>query len=61
MLSERDADEHPPAASSRIDLVLIHGRVFSQAARLVGNVPFAAVPPLWASDHFGVVARLRVH
>ncbi len=45
-------------AGSRIDLVLGHGRARPVRARLVGNSPFQATPPLWASDHFGVVATL---
>lgn len=49
-----------PQAGSRIDLVLSHGDVAPVAARLVGNVPFQAAPPFWASDHSGVVATLRL-
>lgn len=47
-------------AGSRIDLVLSHGDVAPVAARLVGNVPFQATSPFWASDHSGVVATLRL-
>ena len=45
---------------SRIDLVLSHGGAKPLRARLVGNVPFQATPPFWASDHAGVVATLRL-
>jgi endonuclease/exonuclease/phosphatase family metal-dependent hydrolase len=47
-------------AGSRIDLVLAHGAVAPVSARLVGHVPFRAVPPLWPSDHSGVVATVRL-
>lgn len=49
-----------PAAGSRIDLVLSHGDVAPVRARLVGNTPFQSAPPFWASDHYGVVATLRL-
>ena len=45
--------------SRRIDLVLVRG-ARPVTARVVGNVPFAATPPLWASDHAGVVAALQL-
>jgi hypothetical protein len=48
-------------ASSRIDLVLTHAAVRALDATIVGNEPFEASPPLWASDHAGVVATLRLH
>jgi endonuclease/exonuclease/phosphatase family metal-dependent hydrolase len=41
----------------RIDVILIRG-ARPVRARVVGNVPFAATPPLWPSDHAGVVADL---
>jgi endonuclease/exonuclease/phosphatase family metal-dependent hydrolase len=47
--------------SSRIDLVLTHGAVRPLTAEVVGDEPFRSVPPLWASDHAGVVATLRLH
>jgi hypothetical protein len=43
--------------SRRIDLILVRG-ARPVTARVVGNVPFAVTPPLWASDHAGVVADL---
>ncbi|GAA4407502.1 hypothetical protein GCM10023168_23630 [Fodinibacter luteus] len=46
---------------SRIDLVLTHGAVRPVSAEVVGDTPFSATPPLWASDHAGVVATVRVH
>lgn len=45
---------------SRIDLVLSRQGAKSVAADVVGDVPFQAAPPLWASDHAGVVATLRL-
>lgn len=44
--------------ASRIDLVLSHGTARAVRARLVGSRPFQGTPPLWASDHAGVVATL---
>ena len=48
--------------TTRIDLVLTHGRVGAVSAHLVGDAPMpgAVAPPFWASDHAGVVARLRL-
>jgi endonuclease/exonuclease/phosphatase family metal-dependent hydrolase len=46
---------------TRIDLVLTHGSVKARSADLVGDQPIASVPPLWASDHAGVVAELSLH
>jgi endonuclease/exonuclease/phosphatase family metal-dependent hydrolase len=43
--------------SRRIDVILIRG-ARSIAADVVGDTPFAATPPLWPSDHAGVVADL---
>jgi len=45
----------------RIDLVLTHG-VRSKEAHLVGETPIpgTGLPPFWASDHAGVVAKLRL-
>jgi endonuclease/exonuclease/phosphatase family metal-dependent hydrolase len=48
------------ALHSRIDLVLTH-HVHAVRTALVGDSPFEAVPPLWPSDHAGVVATLRLH
>ncbi len=58
----QDATLANPAsvATSRIDLVLSHGRAKPVRARLVGDQPFQAAPPLWASDHFGVAATVRL-
>lgn len=50
--------------NSRIDLVLTHGATRALDAPppfLVGTAPFQAVPPLWESDHAGLVATLRLH
>lgn len=45
---------------TRIDLILTHGRVWTREAHVVGDTPIGANPPLWASDHAGVVADLRL-
>jgi endonuclease/exonuclease/phosphatase family metal-dependent hydrolase len=45
--------------ASRIDLVLLRGAK-AWAARLVGAAPFQASPPLWPSDHAGVLARVTL-
>jgi endonuclease/exonuclease/phosphatase family metal-dependent hydrolase len=46
-------------ARTRIDLVLVSRHLGADRAELTGNTPFrASPPPLWASDHFGVVARV---
>lgn len=45
--------------ASRIDLVLVRGAGV-RTARVVGNTPFQAAPPFWASDHAGVVAGLTL-
>ncbi len=44
---------------TRIDLVLTHD---ARAAEidLVGDAPFEASPPLWPSDHAGLVAEIRL-
>jgi endonuclease/exonuclease/phosphatase family metal-dependent hydrolase len=49
---------YPSQLATRIDLVLMHGAIASRRAILVGATPFESTPPLWASDHAGVVARL---
>jgi endonuclease/exonuclease/phosphatase family metal-dependent hydrolase len=48
-------------SGSRIDLVLTHAASRALDADLVGDSPFGASPPFWASDHAGVVATLRIH
>ena len=45
---------------SRIDLILTRGPIRPLSAEVVGDVPFQASPPLWASDHAGVVATVRI-
>jgi endonuclease/exonuclease/phosphatase family metal-dependent hydrolase len=47
--------------NSRIDLVLTHAASRALDAALIGNSRFEAVPPLWPSDHAGVIATLRIH
>lgn len=45
---------------SRIDLILARGPIRAVSAEVVGDTPFQAMPPFWASDHAGVVATLRI-
>ncbi|MET1058779.1 MAG: endonuclease/exonuclease/phosphatase family protein [Nocardioides sp.] len=45
---------------TRIDLVLTHGAVRTKSAHVVGDQPIASTQPVWASDHAGVVAELRL-
>jgi endonuclease/exonuclease/phosphatase family metal-dependent hydrolase len=44
----------------RVDLVLTHDARATEI-ELVGDVPFQASPPLWTSDHAGLVAEIRLH
>jgi endonuclease/exonuclease/phosphatase family metal-dependent hydrolase len=48
----------------RIDYVLLHGRVRTVEAHVVGDEPFRPQTqpprPIWPSDHTGVVATLRL-
>ena len=46
---------------SRIDLVLTHAAARAQQVEVVGAAPFQASPPLWPSDHAGVVSVVRIH
>ncbi|HEX3242078.1 MAG TPA: endonuclease/exonuclease/phosphatase family protein [Solirubrobacterales bacterium] len=46
---------------TRIDLILTRGAAKSDGAQLIGDSPFEATPPLWPSDHAGVVAQLRLN
>jgi endonuclease/exonuclease/phosphatase family metal-dependent hydrolase len=48
-----------PALAERIDLVLTHG-AWPVDAEVVGDAPFSATAPRWASDHAGVIAALRL-
>jgi endonuclease/exonuclease/phosphatase family metal-dependent hydrolase len=53
-------DNRTSTAASRIDVVLSKGALAARSATLTGNAPFRQSPaPLWASDHFGVVAQLE--
>jgi endonuclease/exonuclease/phosphatase family metal-dependent hydrolase len=47
---------------TRIDLILSRGAARSSGgeAELVGDTPFQATPPLWPSDHAGVVTTLHL-
>jgi endonuclease/exonuclease/phosphatase family metal-dependent hydrolase len=46
---------------SAIDLVLTHAASRALGADVIGDAPFQPAPPLWPSDHAGVVATLRIH
>lgn len=46
---------------SRIDLILTHAAARALDVEVVGDAPFQGVPPLWPSDHAGVVATVRIH
>lgn len=48
--------------ATRIDLILGRGAARSSGdeAHLVGDAPFEATPPLWPSDHAGVIGVLRL-
>jgi endonuclease/exonuclease/phosphatase family metal-dependent hydrolase len=47
---------------TRIDLILSRGAARSNGdeAELIGDAPFQATPPLWPSDHAGVVSVLHL-
>lgn len=47
---------------TRIDLILSRGAARSDGddAELIGDTPFQATPPLWPSDHAGVVSELHL-
>ena len=51
----------PPDLTSRIDLVLTHAAARAQSAAVIGDQPFQGVPPLYPSDHAGVVSVVRIH
>jgi endonuclease/exonuclease/phosphatase family metal-dependent hydrolase len=54
-------DNRTSTATSRIDVVLSKGALTATSATATGNAPFRQSPaPLWASDHFGVVAQLEL-
>lgn len=47
---------------TRIDLILSRGAARSDGddAHLIGDAPFQATPPVWPSDHAGVVSLLHL-
>ena len=45
---------------TRIDLVLTHGQVDTESAEVVNDERISTTPPLWPSDHAGVVATLEL-
>jgi endonuclease/exonuclease/phosphatase family metal-dependent hydrolase len=54
-------DNSTSTATTRIDVVLSKGALTATSATVTGNAPFRRSPaPLWASDHFGVVAQLEL-
>lgn len=47
---------------TRIDLILSRGSARSSGdAEVIGATQFQATPPLWPSDHAGVVAKIRLN
>jgi endonuclease/exonuclease/phosphatase family metal-dependent hydrolase len=46
--------------ATRVDLILSRRGAKAVEAHRVGTAPFQASPPLWPSDHAGVVATLRL-
>ena len=46
--------------TSRIDLILTTEDWPVSRVAVVGDEPFQNTPPLWASDHFGVTARITI-
>lgn len=51
----------PSNLTSRIDLVLTHAAARARSAEVIGDQPFQGVPPLYPSDHAGVVSVVRIH
>jgi endonuclease/exonuclease/phosphatase family metal-dependent hydrolase len=52
----------PSALGSTIDFVFTHAPVTALGAQVIGGqTPFQMAPPLWPSDHAGVVATVRIH
>ena len=51
----------PSALGSAIDFVFTHAAVRALSADVIGDAPFQGSPPLWPSDHAGVVATVRIH
>jgi len=56
---DADLDNTASQLDERIDLVLTHA-AHPLDAVVVGATPFRSTPPLYASDHAGVVATVRV-
>ena len=51
----------PSGLGSSIDFVFTHGASRALGADVIGDAPFQMAPPLWPSDHAGVVATVRIH
>jgi endonuclease/exonuclease/phosphatase family metal-dependent hydrolase len=51
----------PSGLGSSIDFVFTHGASGALGAAVIGDAPFQMAPPLWPSDHAGVVATVRIH
>jgi endonuclease/exonuclease/phosphatase family metal-dependent hydrolase len=56
-----ELDDPTSELETRIDLVLTHAASRALSAEVVGDSSFREVRPLWASDHAGVVATIRIH
>jgi endonuclease/exonuclease/phosphatase family metal-dependent hydrolase len=53
--------DFPPSLTSRIDLILSRAAARATgAAEVIGGTPFQLAPPLYPSDHAGVVANIRL-
>jgi endonuclease/exonuclease/phosphatase family metal-dependent hydrolase len=50
----------PSGLGSSIDFVFTHGASRALGADVIGDAPFQMAPPLWPSDHAGVVATVRI-
>jgi endonuclease/exonuclease/phosphatase family metal-dependent hydrolase len=51
----------PGELTSRIDLILTMRASRGLRAEVVGDTVFQGSPPLWPSDHAGVIAEVRIH
>ena len=51
----------PSGLRSAIDFVFTHAASRALGADVIGDTPFQMAPPLWPSDHAGVVATVRIH
>lgn len=45
----------------RIDIILTHAASRAIDAKIIDNTPIDSTPPIWASDHAGVVSTIRIN